>query len=114
MNTNSTSRSGEQSSATDTRDLILRMAHLARLSLKEHEVESFSGQLGSILHYIDQIKTLDVAGVDPLLSPASLMRNHAQRPREDIPLRPDSDATSRLLACAPEGQGSSFGVPPVL
>jgi|GEM_PF-1576908 len=114
MSTKSTSRSDQPTPAADTRALVLRMAHLSRLSLSEQELESFSGQVGSILAYIEQLKVLDVAGVEPLLSPSSLMSEHAQAPREDRSIRPDAEATSRLLACAPDPRTDSFGVPPVL
>ncbi len=114
MSTNSTSGSPDPNSVKATRLLVQRMAHLSRLSLQTHEIESFSDQMGSILNYIEQLKALDVSDVEPLLSPASLMRDQAQSLREDQPSRPDAESTSRLLACAPEAHGESFGVPPVL
>lgn len=37
------------------RDLVLHIAHLAKLELQESEVELFVKQLGEILHYIEQL-----------------------------------------------------------
>jgi len=44
---------------------ILRVAHLARLELSEAEAAEYGSQLGQILDYIEQIKGLDVSGIEP-------------------------------------------------
>ncbi len=41
------------------------MAHLARLALTPEEKEKFSRQLGDVLHHIEQLGKVDVAGVEP-------------------------------------------------
>jgi aspartyl-tRNA(Asn)/glutamyl-tRNA(Gln) amidotransferase subunit C len=41
------------------------VAHLARLSLSPDEEQKLSAQLGHILNYIEKLKEVDVAGVDP-------------------------------------------------
>lgn len=41
------------------------VAHLARLGLSPAEEEKLGGQLKNILHYIEKLKELDVAGVEP-------------------------------------------------
>jgi aspartyl-tRNA(Asn)/glutamyl-tRNA(Gln) amidotransferase subunit C len=43
------------------------VAYLAHLELKPEELELFSTQLTSILSYIDQLRELDVSGVEPLV-----------------------------------------------
>lgn len=41
------------------------VAQLARLALSEDEVTKFQGQLGHILSYVEQLKEVDVTGVEP-------------------------------------------------
>ena len=42
------------------------LANLARLALTAAEKERFSRQLGDILQYVDKLKQVDVAGVEPM------------------------------------------------
>ena len=44
---------------------IDRIATLARLALTPEEKAAFSTQLGSVLHHIDQLKKIDVSGIEP-------------------------------------------------
>jgi len=41
------------------------VALLARLSLSEEEQTRFADQLKNILHYVDKLKQLDVANIEP-------------------------------------------------
>ena len=41
------------------------VAHLARIDLTEEETTLFQGQLDQVLHYVEQLGELDVAGVVP-------------------------------------------------
>jgi aspartyl-tRNA(Asn)/glutamyl-tRNA(Gln) amidotransferase subunit C len=49
-----------------TRDEVLHVADLARLSLKPEEIELFTRQLNDILAYVEKLQELDTAGVPPL------------------------------------------------
>ncbi len=44
---------------------IDHVAHLARLALTPEEKAKFSSQLGDVLAYIEQLKKVDVSGVEP-------------------------------------------------
>ncbi len=44
---------------------IDRVAKLARIALTPEEKAIFSQQLGSVLHHIEQLGQVDVAGVEP-------------------------------------------------
>ncbi|OGF24399.1 hypothetical protein A3H09_01300 [Candidatus Falkowbacteria bacterium RIFCSPLOWO2_12_FULL_45_13] len=44
---------------------IQHIAKLARLDLSEPELEKYGGQLSAVLDYIDQLKEVDVKGVEP-------------------------------------------------
>jgi aspartyl-tRNA(Asn)/glutamyl-tRNA(Gln) amidotransferase subunit C len=48
-----------------TREDLLKLAQLARLSLTDEEVEEFRGELSAILDYVRQLKDVDVAGLKP-------------------------------------------------
>jgi aspartyl-tRNA(Asn)/glutamyl-tRNA(Gln) amidotransferase subunit C len=45
----------------DVRDV----ARLARIELTDEEATTFQAQLGRVLEYVEQLKTLDVSGVEP-------------------------------------------------
>jgi aspartyl-tRNA(Asn)/glutamyl-tRNA(Gln) amidotransferase subunit C len=49
-----------------TRDEVLHVANLARLSLVPEEIELFTRQLNDILAYVEKLQELDTAGVEPL------------------------------------------------
>lgn len=92
-----------------TRQDVQRIAELARLELTTEELDLFTRQLGDILTYVEQIRSLDTTGV----APTSQVLN---RPvdRDDVP-----DATlSRLelLGNAPDSalEAGLFKVPRVI
>jgi aspartyl-tRNA(Asn)/glutamyl-tRNA(Gln) amidotransferase subunit C len=88
---------------------VERIAELARLELTEQELELFTRQLGDILTYVEQIRTLDTTGV----APTSQVLN---RPvdRDDVP-RPTL-TRAELLGNAPDAAFESglFKVPRVI
>ena len=96
-------------SSSLSRDDVLRIAELARLELTPDEVALFTKQLGSILEYVEQIRGLDTAGVQPT--------SHViNRPldRDDVP-RPGL-ARHDVVAAAPEAaiEAGLFKVPRVI
>ena len=48
-----------------SKEEIKYIANLARLELTEEELEKYGGQLSAVLDYIDQLKEVDTAGVEP-------------------------------------------------
>jgi aspartyl-tRNA(Asn)/glutamyl-tRNA(Gln) amidotransferase subunit C len=90
------------------RDTVRKVARLARLELDDAALDRFQGQLGAILDYIDQLKQLDVANVEPLVHAGDT----ANVLREDVPRRtlPPDDA----LANAPDRAGPYFVVPKII
>lgn len=48
-----------------TRDDVLHLAQLARISLSDDEVDEFSEELSAILQYVEQLSSVDVAGLAP-------------------------------------------------
>lgn len=89
------------------------VAHLARLQLTPAELETMTRQLGSIVAYVDQLKTVNTDGVEPLAHPLAV--SNVFRDDEPAPSLPVADA----LANAPErrtnAEGKQFyAVPAVL
>ena len=84
------------------------VAHLARLEFAETELEHFTGQFNEILKYVDQLRSVNTDGVEPLA--------HAL-PIHNV-FRDDTITTSltcdEALANAPDRRGEFYGVPAVL
>ncbi|MEJ0073551.1 MAG: Asp-tRNA(Asn)/Glu-tRNA(Gln) amidotransferase subunit GatC [Candidatus Saccharibacteria bacterium] len=48
-----------------SRDDVLHLAQLARISLSDAEVDEFSEELSAILQYVEQLSSVDVADLKP-------------------------------------------------
>lgn len=90
------------------RERVARVALLARLRLSPEELERFTGQLNSIIHYVDQLQELDTTGVEPLAHGIEV-RNVF---RDDV--RGPSLPREAALANAPKRNDEGFLVPAVL
>jgi aspartyl-tRNA(Asn)/glutamyl-tRNA(Gln) amidotransferase subunit C len=91
-----------------TRDDVLHVAELARLSLRPEEIALLTRQLNDILAYVEQLQQLDTQGVSPLAHVVSI----ANAFREDEV----RDGLSRDLALenAPAREEGNFLVPRVI
>jgi aspartyl-tRNA(Asn)/glutamyl-tRNA(Gln) amidotransferase subunit C len=88
------------------REQLLHVAHLARLELREDEIERLEGQLNDILEAVSKVSELDLEDVPPTSHPHDIVNVWA----EDEP-RPCLSA-EEALANAPEREGDFFKVPP--
>lgn len=91
-----------------TREEVLHVARLARLSLTEAEADRLREQLGDILSYIRQLDALDTKDVVPT--------SHAVEmgtPFRDDAVRPFGDREA-ILANAPDREGDFFRVPRII
>ena len=91
-----------------TKEQILHVAHLARLELDEAAIETFVGQIGTVLAYVDQLQAVDTQGVRPT-SHAISLTNAFREDKERGHL-----ASEKALANAPEKEDGSFIVPKVV
>ncbi len=91
-----------------TREEVLHIAHLARIELKEEEVEKFREQLSEILTFVEKLNELNTEGIDPKFQviPAENVL------REDIPGM--SLPREKVFMNAPETDGEYFVVPKVV
>ncbi len=80
-----------------TRDDVLRLARLARLELSDDEVARFQNELGSILGYVEQLKDVDVTGLEPTTQVTGL--RNVTRPDELIDYTADKQ---KLLKISPD------------
>jgi|ERR1700680_957308 aspartyl-tRNA(Asn)/glutamyl-tRNA(Gln) amidotransferase subunit C len=102
-----------------TREDVLRVAELAHLELSAGEIETYRGQLDEILTYIDKLKQLDVANVEPMaqglftsvVADDSVTTAHREW-REDVLRR--CDVADAILSQAPDAARPFFRVPKVI
>jgi aspartyl-tRNA(Asn)/glutamyl-tRNA(Gln) amidotransferase subunit C len=87
---------------------VRRVAKLARIKVKEENVERLAGELNSILHWIEQLNEVDVAGVEPLTS----VVNVKMKMRKDVVT--DGNNPSAAVANAPAAEDDYFLVPKVI
>jgi aspartyl-tRNA(Asn)/glutamyl-tRNA(Gln) amidotransferase subunit C len=88
------------------RDQVLHVARLARLELREEEIERLGAQLNDILAAVSKVSELDLSDVPPTSHPLDVVNVWA----EDEP-RPCL-SVEEALANAPEREGGYFKVPP--
>ena len=48
-----------------TKQDILHVAKLAKISLTDDEVDKFTDQLGAIVNYMEELNAVDTSGVEP-------------------------------------------------
>jgi aspartyl-tRNA(Asn)/glutamyl-tRNA(Gln) amidotransferase subunit C len=98
--------------ATDSHKLsiddVRHVAKLARLSLDDARLAKLTGELESILGYIDKLAEVDTSNVEPM---AHALPVHNVF-REDVP-QPGLPL-DKVLGNAPESDGPFFKVPKVI
>jgi aspartyl-tRNA(Asn)/glutamyl-tRNA(Gln) amidotransferase subunit C len=89
-------------------DDVRHVAKLARLAIPDEKLPDFTRKLESILQYVDQLKEVNVDGIEPT-SHAVKLSNVL---REDV-VRP-ALSTDAVLQNAPQRDGPFFQVPKVI
>ncbi len=91
-----------------TRDEVVHVARLARLTLTDAEIDEFTGQLGDILEHAADVEALDVGDIAPTSHPLPLTNVfRADERRESLD-------REEVLAQAPAAENGQYRVPPVL
>lgn len=91
-----------------SRQEVEHVAKLARLEITDAEKDAFSQQLSDILAYMEQLKMVDAAGVEPtatVLEQTNVFREDAIRP--SLPVE-------KAIANAPEAEAGHFRVPAII
>jgi len=91
-----------------SKDDVIKVSELARLEVKEEELDKFTEQLGNILEYIEQLNELDTNNVEPTSHVLDI----------STPLREDKVVEwlniEEVLQNAPESEDDFFVVPQVI
>lgn len=87
---------------------VRRIAHLARIAVKDDEIAHLRGEINGILGWIEQLGEVNVDNVEPMTSvtPVKL------KMREDEVT--DGGYPGRVLANAPNTDGGYFLVPKII
>ncbi|MEO1127676.1 MAG: Asp-tRNA(Asn)/Glu-tRNA(Gln) amidotransferase subunit GatC [Cyanobacteria bacterium J06639_16] len=89
-------------------DQVRKVAHLARLELTPEEEQQFTGQLGDILNYFEQLSELNTDNVEPTTR-AIDVKNVTRTDRLE-----SFENREGLLEAAPEREEDFFKVPKIL
>jgi aspartyl-tRNA(Asn)/glutamyl-tRNA(Gln) amidotransferase subunit C len=85
-----------------------RVAHLARISVTEAELETLSRDLSRILAFAEQLEAIDVEGVEPMTSVTPIRLKQ----RDDSVT--DGNRRADVLANAPDAVEGFYAVPKVV
>ena len=91
-----------------TKETVDYVAHLARITLDDAELDRLTVELAGILGFIDQLTRVDTTGVPPtshILPLHTVLRHDTLR---------ESLSHHTALQNAPEPEGDFFGVPRVI
>ncbi len=89
-----------------SRELLLHVAHLARLELRDDELARLEVQLSDILAAVSKVAELDLSDVPPTSHPLDVVNVwEADEPRPCL-------SVEDALANAPDREGDFFRVPP--
>lgn len=87
---------------------VTKIARLARIKLKDEQVEPLVGELGNIMDWIEQLGEVNTDDITPMASPV----NAKLKWREDGVN--DGDKRDEVLANAPRAEFGFFAVPKVI
>jgi aspartyl-tRNA(Asn)/glutamyl-tRNA(Gln) amidotransferase subunit C len=87
---------------------VRRIAHLARISIEEGEVERLQAELNAILRFVEQLSEVDVTGVEPMTSVIPMK----MRQRDDTVT--DGGIAAGIVKNAPATEDHYFLVPKVV
>ncbi len=87
---------------------VRHIVKLSMLTLSEEELSTYSGQLNTIISYVEQLNTLDTSGVGPtshVLPINNVMRDDIQMP---------SLSNDEALKNAPDPSDKFYRVPKII
>ena len=87
---------------------VKRVAHLARIAVNEEDAERMTGELNTILGFVEQLGEVNVAGVEPMTSVTPMV----MKKRQDVVT--DGGIADRIVSNAPATAENFFLVPKVV
>ena len=91
-----------------TREEVLKIAKLSKLSFEEKEIEKFRIELNDILGYIDMLNEVDTSKVEPLVYINDVVNNFREKEEKT------SLEITKVLLNAPESAENAIVVPKVV
>jgi aspartyl-tRNA(Asn)/glutamyl-tRNA(Gln) amidotransferase subunit C len=85
-----------------------RIAHLARIAVKDEEVAHLQGEINAVLAFVEQLAEVDVDGVEPMTSVTPMQ----MKMREDVVN--DGGIADAIVGNAPATEDHFFQVPKVV
>lgn len=89
-------------------DEVRKIAHLARLQIKDADVQSYAENLSAILAFVEQMDSVDTSGVKPMAHPLDM----SQRLRPDEAT--ETDQRADFQRNAPAVEAGLYLVPKVI
>ena len=90
------------------KDGLYKLGKLSKIQIDESKLKSLSSDLGSIIEFIDRLKSIDTENVDP----TSNSLDQSLVMRDDIAL--DVNSANEILENAPQKELDFFSVPKVI
>ena len=87
---------------------VKRVARLARIAVTPEDAERMTGELNTILGFVEQLSEVDVTGVEPMTSVIPM----DMKKRQDAVT--DGDKAADIVANAPATEENFFLVPKVV
>lgn len=87
---------------------VKRVARLARIAVSPDEAERMTGELNTILGFVEQLNEVDVTGVEPMTSVTRMQ----MKKRQDVVT--DGGKADQVVANAPATAENFFLVPKVV
>jgi aspartyl-tRNA(Asn)/glutamyl-tRNA(Gln) amidotransferase subunit C len=87
---------------------VAKIAHLARLAIREQDAPAYARNLSAILDLVARMNAVDTTGVAPMAHPLDM----AQRPRADAVT--EADQRELFQAIAPRVEAGLYLVPKVI
>ena len=87
---------------------VKRVAHLARIALKDENAERMQDELNVILGFVEQLNEVDIEGVEPMTSVIEM----EMKKRHDVVT--ESGNAKDITANAPLSEDDFFMVPKVV
>jgi len=87
---------------------VRRIAHLARITVKDEDVPHLQGELNAILAFVEELNSVDVSDVEPM---TSVVPMKMKMRRDEVT---DHAGAQAVVANAPLHEDSFFTVPKVV
>jgi aspartyl-tRNA(Asn)/glutamyl-tRNA(Gln) amidotransferase subunit C len=87
---------------------VRRIAHLARIAVRDDEVPHLAGELNTMLAFVEQLSEVNVEGVEPMTSVIPM----DMKKRPDVVT--DGEIADSILRNAPDAVNHFFVVPKVV